>query len=141
MINNILYNRSIVSKWKPDIDTYCQQCHTVEDNKHLILNCENVKNIWTIVSAVLNIDIKWKHIVLGFYSEQNIKICLLNNIISFISYRIYKYKMYCRLEDLSESSFAIQKHIKHECYKTYLTYKVCYKNVNFLLLEKLFLVF
>ena len=44
------------------------------------------------------IPIKWKHIVVGFYCEENDKIKTLNLFSSFVAFRIYEYKMLCRLD-------------------------------------------
>ena len=41
------------------------------------------------------------------------KIRLLNFIISFIACKIYKYKMYCRLEEIDETFIGIHNYIKH----------------------------
>ena len=40
------------------------------------------------------------------------KISLFNTIISFVAYRIYKYKMWCRLENIPETEFNITYNVK-----------------------------
>ena len=73
---------------------YCSVCFThVEISRHLIYECKNVAQIWKIVSASLNFDVSWKHIILGFYLENNKKVRTQNNLISYIACRIYKRKM------------------------------------------------
>ena len=56
--------------------------------------------------------IQWKHIVIGFCLEFNDKVSMLNDLISFIACRIYKFKMYCRLELLDETEYTIRCHLK-----------------------------
>ena len=60
----------------------------------------------------MSIDIQWKHIIVGFYNERNKKCTSHNTLLSYVAYRIYKYKMYCRLESLKETDYGIQNHIK-----------------------------
>ena len=62
------------------------------------------------------IDIQWKHVIVGFYNERNKKCTSLNTLISYVAYRIYKFKMYCRLESLKETDTGIQNHIKESLY-------------------------
>lgn len=43
--------------------------------------------------------VTWKLIVLRFGNEVNEKTLILNNLIAFIAYAIFKYKMKCRFDD------------------------------------------
>ena len=70
LFNNILCNNAYVSKWKKDIKNECTHCKQIETIKHLIYECDNVKNIWNIVSSYLSFEVKWKHIVVGFFSGE-----------------------------------------------------------------------
>ena len=56
----------------------------------------NVQNIWKEASRCLNFDILLKHIVVGFYLDKSETTMMYNSFVSFIVYRIYKSKMYCR---------------------------------------------
>lgn len=55
----------------------------------------------------LKIDIKWKHVIIGFFHELNRKVITLNTLISYVAYRIYEYKMYCRLSSLDKTNYNI----------------------------------
>ena len=45
MLNNLLNNSYYLSKWK-DISNMCPYCNDcVETNKHLLYECQNVKEI------------------------------------------------------------------------------------------------
>ena len=59
------------------------------------------------------IPIKWKQIVVGFYCEENDKIKTLNLFISFVAFRIYQYKMLCRLDSLSETAYNLYNHVRN----------------------------
>ena len=114
LLNNLLCNRLFLSKWK-NTSPLCTMCpDTIENTKHLIFECVNIQNIWKILSAAIRFDIQWKHIVIGFCLEYNEKVSIFNNIISFIACRIYKYKMYCRLESIDESEYAIRFPLKKQ---------------------------
>ena len=80
--------------------------------KHLIYNCSITKRIWNIVSFTLKFEVEWKHIVLGFYNSKSDYIDFLNYLISFIACKIYKYRMFCRLESLDENTYNITTHLK-----------------------------
>ena len=45
----------------------------------------NEKKITRVYSIILDFEIKWKNVILGFYLEQNTKISLFNTIISFFA--------------------------------------------------------
>lgn len=107
-----------MSKWNKNITAKCKQCNEIENSKHLIFDCVNVVKIWKVASECLNFDINWKHIVLGFYLEETQVTKLYNYFLSFIAYRIYKCKMYCRLENLPESILLIKKLIQRVYYDT-----------------------
>lgn len=77
-----------------------------------MFDCDNVLEIWNALNVYTKIDIKWKHVLLGFFHEQNKKIVSLNTLISFIAYIIYKYKMYCRVHSLEETNYNILNHVK-----------------------------
>ena len=109
-------------------------CDTLETCEHLIYNCSNVQSLWKLLSLYLNFDVKWKHIAVGFYFEKNRKTLDLNFIISFIAFRIYKYKMYCRLNSLDETRYNIFQHVKFSVMK----YAKILKNLNVLAEYRLF---
>ena len=73
--------------------------------------------IWQVVSLYFNFEITWKIIVLGFYNEVNSKTIRLNNIISFVCYKIYKYKMRCRLLQENMCEFNLVRMLKNELKK------------------------
>ena len=64
----------------------------------------------------MSIDIQWKHVIVGFFNERNKKCTSLNTLISYVAYKIYKYKMYCRQESLKETDIGIQNHMKESLY-------------------------
>ena len=63
----------------------------------------NVLKIWKTLSEYLGFDVQWKHIIIGFYHVRNNTTRHYNLLFSFIVYRIYKHKMYCRIEKIDEN--------------------------------------
>ena len=43
----------------------------IENTRHLIFECANVQSLWKILGAIINFDIQWKHVVIGFCLESN----------------------------------------------------------------------
>lgn len=97
LLHNLLPNNLYLSKWNKNIDKFCTYCREIENTKHMVFDCILVKNIWKKVSAILKINIAWKHLVLGFIYNGNQSNVVLNNVISFIACKIFKYKMKCKL--------------------------------------------
>lgn len=114
LLNNLLCNREMMKRWKIVENDMCVFCKDVkENNEHLILRCKNVSQIWDTVQKCLNFDVSWKTVVIGFYFEKNEKTLFLNSLISLIACKIYKYKMYCRIENKEEKPQEICNHIKY----------------------------
>lgn len=79
-----------------------------------------VNKLWKRVGIIfLRLTITWKTIVLGFHNDNNIHTIMFNNLLSFVCFTIYKYKMKCRFDDeiMSERNL-IQK----------LKYNLCLQN-------------
>ena len=113
LLNNLLCSNLYLSKWKTDVNKFCKFCENeIENIEHLIYSCENVKEIWNLLGISLNIDLKWKHIIIGFYHEDNIKVKTLNNLISFTALKLYKFKMLCRIDNKQETVLNIRMNLK-----------------------------
>lgn len=54
----------------------------------------NVQHTWTIVSNHFGFDVKQKHIVIGFYSVRNKTTAIYNLLLSVVTLKIYKNKMF-----------------------------------------------
>ena len=139
LLHNLLCNNYLLSKWKKDVDRNCNFCgNVIENNLHLILECQNVRKVWNTVEMVLEINIRWKHVVLGFFHEDNYKVRSLNFVISFFAFRIYKTKMMLRMEDKNESVYNLLMHVKLDCHKTYLILKKSkYNSIDNKILERI----
>lgn len=68
------------------------------------------------VSGILKLNITWKTIVIGFFYEFTDTTKLFNNVISFVGYKIYKYKMKCRLQNEIPNENALLYNLKSSLY-------------------------
>ena len=64
------------------------------------------------MQSCVNFDISWKLILCGFFTEVNKKTIIYNNMISFIAFKIYKYKMYSRVKNERETEYGLREYIK-----------------------------
>ena len=134
LLNNILCNKAFLSKLKQDTHSQCNICLINESSKHLIFECKNVTEIWNALGTFLKTNIKWKHVIVGFNYESNRKVITLNTLISYVAYRIYKYKMYCSLQCLDETNYNILHHVK----SSIVFYATILKNIKSAINYKLF---
>lgn len=70
-----------------------------ENIKHFIFECDLLMPLWQKISLILEIDVTWNLIVIGlkFIFTSNKYTFILDNTLSFIACKIYKYKMKCRI--------------------------------------------
>lgn len=97
--------------FKNDMCVFCKDVK--ENSEHLILRCKNVSQIWDTVQKCLDFDVSWKTVAIDFYFEKNEKTLFFNSLISLIACKIYKYKMYCRIENKEKKPQEICNHIKY----------------------------
>ncbi len=64
LLHIIIICRYLVSKWKNEVSPYCLYCHNIETVEHMIFSCPEAQNIWKRIGTIMNINIKWKHLVL-----------------------------------------------------------------------------
>lgn len=114
LFNNILSCNSFLYKCKLRPNSKYDFCDSdLEDIKHLLFECNNVKCMWECLSSVLKYSIQWKHIVLGFYLETNTKVSFYNTIMSYSAYKIYKSKMRCRIQNNIQECSKLKQFIKN----------------------------
>lgn len=64
------------------------------------------------MSNIFGFDVKWKYIVIGFYFVRNEIIVMYNLFLFFVVLKIYKYKMFCRLESFDEIEYNLRNYVK-----------------------------
>ena len=46
-------------------------CNDIKDIKHLLFDCMQEQYVWKPLIIVLSFYLQWKHVISGFYFEQN----------------------------------------------------------------------
>ena len=82
--------------WKMSVCLFVCQCvpitfcNEIQNTKHLLYECPRVNNIWILIGSILQVNIRYKHIVIGneptsdFVKNRNL-------LFSYIAYAIYKH--------------------------------------------------
>ncbi len=90
LLCNIICTRNIISKWNHRINNKCPVCGQTQTVKHLIFECDRVKNLWILIGSILKVNITYKHIVVGNKAE-NDYIKSRNLLFSYVAYGVYKF--------------------------------------------------
>lgn len=115
---NLLPCRKQLYQWKLSPTSLCEVCGMTEDVKHLLFDCDRVKLLWVRISSLLKLNIRWKHLVVGFpYKEYNIQLKKLNGTLTIIAYSIYKSKIVSGLEGVRYCDVDIVKDLKKELFR------------------------
>ena len=124
LLQNLVITGYTLSKWKKNISPLCIYCQENDTPEHMIFSCSRIQNIWNTISLILEVKIKWKHIVLGLAEDvPNSRNIARNNLISIIAYSIYCSWVKCDKSNQSYKFTNIEKSIKR-----YLdTYKCIFK--------------
>ena len=119
LLHLLLPCKYTVSKWKQSVTSTCNYCNDTETVHHKLFSCrENIK-IWRNVGRWCNIDIKWKHIVLGF-REKSDNSLFYNIILSTLAFCIHKIRFY---QDLEQKYDNYQEKIKSEYIRQIFVFK------------------
>jgi hypothetical protein len=100
-----------LSKWKSDIPPNCVICNVKEDVKHMLYECPKICDIWKNIGQMLCISIQWKHIVLGYFQQQNETTKRLNCLFSLIAYSIFKANNACKWENLEYLHYNVKRRV------------------------------
>ena len=127
LLQNIVPCGRILSKWKANISENCNVCNEIETARHMLFECEKVKQLWIVISQILLYSIKWKDIVIGIpdYNCRSEKINFYNIIISVVAYAIFKENSHSKFNETSYANI----NLKHAILRNVLFYG----NVNFFL--------
>lgn len=60
----------------------------------------------------MSFTVQWKHNVVGFFYEKSDKTKSLNQLITYIAYRIYKQKILRSLDSINETKYNVYNNVK-----------------------------
>ena len=130
ILHNFLPCGKVLSKWKGMSDK-CAYCDHIETVKHMLYECQRLRDMWDFISDILKCNITWKQIVVGFPScEDSDKIRCFNVIITIIAYAIFKENSHCKYENKNYAVSNITRVVKHNLreYMLLYDYGVCQNN-------------
>ena len=87
LLNNIVVCRKTLYKWKRLNNDKCPYCNDTESVIHIYFECSRITNIWVKLSQIININITWKRVLLGYTSNID---NLYNMLFSIVMYAIFK---------------------------------------------------
>ncbi len=90
LLCNIVCTRSKISRWNRNINENCTFCNLKQTVEHLLFECPRAKNLWVHIGGILNLNIRYKHLIIGNQVE-NEYVKNRNLLISYITYSIYKF--------------------------------------------------
>ena len=113
VIHNILPCGYILSKWNYNVKERCDVCNEIETVQHMLYDCNRIKDIWINVSNIMKIEVKWKHLICGFITEDvTDKVIFYNTIFTVIMYAIFKCNNTCKYENKSYNNENIRSVVK-----------------------------
>ena len=119
LIQNILPFKVNLYRWRIETDTLCMFCEEEETVKHIMLQCSCVLNFWTKVCHLIykmfkiRIHIDERTIYIGYKIDEK-KFSLLNLLIIFAQYAIYKAYMLYKMQRKPFNEFFIWSVFKDE---------------------------
>ena len=111
LLHNILPSGVLVNKWNKNVTSECAFCKEKENIKHILFDCKRVQQIWKKIGLILNMEIQWKHIVIGYIVQNNITE-YRNLVFNIITYCIYSQWVKCSEDDELYKRISILTEVK-----------------------------
>ncbi len=89
VLHNIVQTREKICVWNRNINNQCQFCYQKHSVFHLLYECVRIKNLWIIIGDSLNLDVRYRHIIIGNRDENNLTKAR-NLLLSYIKFCFYK---------------------------------------------------
>ena len=113
ILHDILPSRVKISKWQKEIPPNCEYCNETENTAHMLFYCKRVSDIWKCLNAVLQVDIKIKHIIFGFNCNYNTG-AIRHLCIVIVSCAIFATWCKCSLEKSNYAHVNLKSEIKQQ---------------------------
>ena len=111
IIHNILPCGKLISKWEKTKSRYCSHCGEIETIQHLLFECNRIKDLWTKLSKILQLDIQLKHIILGLKNLSAVNE-IKSIVIVTVMYATYCTWVKCSFDNLCYNSVNLYQIIK-----------------------------
>jgi hypothetical protein len=111
LLTGILPCGYMLNKWNKDISDKCDVCKERENIKHMLFDCVKTRDIWKTIGKCFNVNIRWKHIVIGYYDDVNKLGRLLNLLYTYVAYNIFKANNKCKWEQKKYSNCNVKRQV------------------------------
>ena len=113
ILHNILPCGKNLSKWQKDISKFCDFCKLPETPEHMLFECTRVQDIWSNISTILKMDIRWKNLLCGFIKRDlTPKIEFYNLIFTIVMYAIFRQNSKCKFEKSDYRKWNLKLEVK-----------------------------
>ncbi len=76
------------------------------------------KNLWVNISTIINLNIRYKHIILGnIFTEENELVKSRNLLISYVAYSIYKFWVMSENEKINFTNDNLVVFVKKDLFR------------------------
>ena len=116
----------VLSKWKSNIPSECVVCHVKEDMRHMLFDCSKVNSIWKNVGNIMHVNLQWKHIVIGYFLDQNNTTKTLNWLCCLMAYSIFKSNNWCKWKDHNYGECDVNKRVANDL-RLFMSMQVYFK--------------
>ncbi len=115
LLCNILYTKDRISKFNKEVDNKCKFCNQIQNVKHLLYDCPRVENLWKSVGAIIKLNIKYKHLIVGsVVCNETTK--YRNLLISYIAYGVYKFWIMAENNKINFNTDSLHHFIKKDLF-------------------------
>ena len=122
VLHGILPCNGNLKQWRIKASDQCDVCGLPQTIEHLLFTCRYVTPLWQIVDSVFDINVSFETI-LGVD-----QLCEYNNIVTLVSFLIYKEWLVLSLEGKPRNSIILLQYFKEELL---IRLKIYEKNTKF----------
>ena len=91
---------------------FCKNYGDIENRPHLLYECNESSFDWQKTGQYFGFKIAQQHIAIIFFFETSDRNDGMETLISFLDLKIYKYKMKCRLDNISSTNDSLNNSVK-----------------------------
>ena len=121
LLHGILPCNKNLKRWRIKDSEQCDVCSLPQTLEHLLFDCHYVKPLWRVVESLCDIQVSF-HVILGVHGSSD-----YDNLITLVSFLIYKEWLVLSLENKSRSSSIVLQYFKEELSTRLKIYESCTK--------------
>ena len=119
LLHGILPCNKNLKRFRIKDSEQCDVCNSPQTIQHLLFNCHYVKPLWRVVESLCNIQVGFE-VILGVHDSSD-----YDNLITVVSFLIYKEWLVLSFENDSRSKTIILQYFKNELSTRLKIYESC----------------